>query len=215
MNIYLQKAIKDEIIEKTELKNTIKLSKKSFKNTYNEKIEDLEFLYVDDGFDYVGIFKIREDIFVYHMDENIWSKISYVLLNVQNSIVMNNKIKLIDNSFDEIEYILYNFITDKDELFSVNEDYLVDMSCAKELVCEIKDNVYSFDWNNEFKLQINQYDGTYIITKNNNFLSGFTDIGANFQLGDCCTNVYLLTDGDIVISNNGDVPSVIIVRFRK
>ena len=130
----------------------------------------------------------------------------------------NNKykselIKVMKHSSKNIEFVLYPFFSEDDDVFNLKPEYIVDMTNSTEIV--LKNNLDNciVDWKDGIQLYINNNNNTYIIKKDGNFISGFSDKDTHFQLGDCCTAAYKLNNGELMIYNYGDVSSAVIIRF--
>jgi hypothetical protein len=146
----------------------------------------------------------------YDVEESIWGTNLHEVLNTttnSNSIYA----KLMENSSTNIEYILYPFENDTDLIIAIRAENLTDMAGAIEIQDDEIDETRVYVLENGYKLYIDE--GSYIIKKDDHFVSGFIDDNCNFQLGDCMTQAYILNTGNIIVYNCGDVPSAVIIRF--
>ena len=76
------------------------------------------------------------------------------------------------------------------------------------------------NWINNMKVHLCEYGKKYdtydaiIISKNNQIISGFKCYDCQYQEGDGSTDMYIDTDtNDLIIFNDGDVSSAIIVQL--
>jgi hypothetical protein len=125
--------------------------------------------------------------------------------NIVNYIKLS---KIYDNGVDHFQYILYPFDQCKElsltklgvydsELKSLHlEDY-----CLYGFTCEWIDGLsLVHDTNN------------YIIKRGDDVVSILYDTQCHYQLGDGDTCVYLWKNKHIVVQNNGDISSVVIIK---
>jgi len=167
---------------------------------------------IDDGFNTVGVFKCNDDFLCYNIDDEKWFSIYYEKLNRNNKT--SKLVKLIENSSENIEFILHPFFTNEDhDIFNLLPEYIVDIKHSEDLYIQNKPNKMIVHWKDGLKLHINRNENTYIIKKDDNFVSGFVDNETHFQIGDCCTRAELLNNGDLMIYNSGDVCSLVIVKL--
>ena len=95
-----------------------------------------------------------------------------------------------------------------------------DESLLKELNYDVlyldgcKNLEYSCKWKNGMTFDMN-LDVTYRIKKNGKILSEFFDNVTYFQMGDEDTTIYLYDDKDLIIVNEGDVESMVIIKTFK
>lgn len=173
----------------------------------NINIDDLIFITLDYG---KAIFTYNNNFMFYDVEESIWGTNLHEVLNTttnSNSIYA----KLMENSSTNIEYILYPFENDTDLIIAIRAENLTDMAGAIEIQDDEIDETRVYVLENGYKLYIDE--GSYIIKKDDHFVSGFIDDNCNFQLGDCMTQAYILNNGNIIVYNCGDVPSAVIIRF--
>jgi hypothetical protein len=205
----------DEFIDKAILFEFVSLNEKetlehNFINTFyqNKDIKCLQFINIDDGPTGTGIFKYKNDILCYDIDYNIWSTMYYEILNT-NTKDKCKLVKLLPHSIDNIEYTLHPFQTTDDEIYNLNTEYLI--NSEEIIIKEFYREEFVVDWKDGYKLYVNM-DNTYIIKKDDMFISGFKDKDCHFQIGDSSTTVSVLKNGDLIIYNNGDVCSCVIIR---
>lgn len=202
MNDFIEKVSDDEYFKEMGLSNIRDSSVKSFIN-YNKNIniDNLIFIELDDV---IAIFTYNDYFMFYDVDDDTWGTILHEVLNTTTK---SNYAILMENSSTNIEYILYPF-----ENVSICDENLTDMAGAIEIHnFEPLGYLYSvYSLHNGYTLYI---DGSYIIKKDDQFVSGFIDERCNFQLGDCMTQVYILNNGNILVYNYGDVPNAVIIRF--
>lgn len=213
MNDLFEKVVGDEYFQEIGLENIKDASIKSFMSySKNTNINDLKLITLDDV---TALFTYNNHFIFYNIESDIWGTILHEVLNTNTN---SQYAKLIDNSDANVEYILYPFENDTDLIVSVCPEYLTDMSGSIELECtemSLCENMYILE--NGYKLYISNTDDgwTYIIKKEDTFVSGFIDYECNFQLGDCITQTYMLKNGNIIVYNYGDVPSAVIIRFKQ
>jgi hypothetical protein len=172
----------------------------------NININDLIFIILDDV---KAIFRYNNHFMFYDIEDDIWGTILHEVLNTTTN---SKYAELIENSSTIIEYILYPFESDNDLIITICAENLTDMDGAILIQpAEFETYGYVYDLQNGYKLYIN---GSYIIKKDDQFVSGFIDEKCNFQLGDCRTQTYILNNGNILVYNHGDVKSAIIIRFK-
>ena len=116
--------------------------------------------------------------------------------------------ELLPNSSSTIEYELYVF----EDLQEIPLNVLFPNDKLKKIKFDDSDDFkYVVPWINGLTLEIGS-NRTYKVLLNGNFLSGFTDDVANFQIGDCNTIAY--KNNDLIIHNNGDVSSIVVVKYK-
>lgn len=205
INYALNNNIFHDIFDEDQLKTNINNMYNYF--YMNKNIKDLVFVYIEDE---CIIFKYKDNILYYNLFDEKWNTMYYEIVNYNNK----NKSELVElmiNSSPNIVFTLHPFFTEKDkEVYFLNIDYIVDMTNSK-IVFQDKVNNVVIDWIDGIKLYIN--NNTYILKKYDNFIAGFTDKETHFQLGDCCTIVYILNNGSLMIYNCGDVTSVVIINI--
>lgn len=171
----------------------------------NINIDDLIFITLGYG---KAIFTYNNNFMFYDVEESIWGTILHEVLNTTTN---SNYAKMMENSSTNIEYILYPFENDTDLIIAIRAENLTDMAGAIEIQHDEIDETRVYVLENGYKLYIDE--GSYIIKKDDHFVSGFIDDNCNFQLGDCMTQAYILNNGNIIVYNCGDVPSAVIIRF--
>ncbi len=158
----------------------------------------------------------------------IWSTIPKIELDTTN-VTTYGKVekydipKLSDNSNKNIRYELYPFeqtreiplngldMHDLKQLEFENIDYEVKIVDERIEIISDKDTYRTAkcEWKDGFMLWI--IGSTYVITKNNQIISMFTDEPTTYQIGDGETKCFLYKDCHLVIENCGDVSSVVVV----
>lgn len=163
-------------------------------------------------------------------DDDIWSTIPKIELATTNVTTYGKVEKydipiLSDDSSKNIRYELYPFeqtceiplngldMHDNDlkQLEFKFIDYEVKIIDERIEKISDKDTYLTgkCEWKDEFVLWI--IDGTYAIEKNNQIISMFIDEKAVYQLGDGSTECFLYNNKDLIIVNDGDVSSVVVV----
>jgi len=126
----------------------------------------------------------------YDTFSDIWIHIDKYYLKVNNNCKLDG-IDLLPNSSDKIEYELYAF----QQCEELDLDVLFPNEKLEQIDFDDSDySKYLIKWTDELTLLIEcdeNYDNNqYKVLLNGKFFSGFNDENTNFQIGDCCTNVY-------------------------
>jgi hypothetical protein len=175
------------------------------------------------------IFKLDDNLIRFQKNEDdAWLKIEKVILNKETIIVDEVTPKLLENSSNEISYVLYPFEQCKETsiqgLGYKDLQQLDTKDISEQIMFDNHTDFFtvaveasmSVHWN-DFTVYIgyNENDQIiYIVAQNNNIISCFLDDPTTYQIGDGDTSFYL--DGkDLVIENCGDVSSVVVIKYEK
>lgn len=173
------------------------------------------------------IFSLGKKIMVLS-DDHTWHHIPKILLSTQKK---NNKefgVKLLKNSTEKITYELYPF---EDQRVSVNflvPENLIEIKgeeCDLPKIDSISkheiDSATKYKWTDDLYLYVfcdekKHYAMYYCLVENDKIISGFEDSVCYFQEGDYSTNCFVTEDKKtLVIENNGDVQSIVIIKKEK
>lgn len=227
MEKFLKKLFElDNYVDKEEeQKNQIDTFKSSFSECdFFEKkdINKLNFLSIEKD-DESALFKFSKSntIYKYKFFDCCWTEpcVRYTL-NVGNNYELND-VNLIENSSNSIEYVLYPFYQDNiipNKYLMIDDGQFIDETLLKKIFSTDNtdfDLIYNVKWTDKLSLVVTHDDSTYKILSNGEFLSGFVDNPAHFQLGDGSTEVYTYNENNLIIMNIGDVSSIVIVKKTK
>lgn len=168
--------------------------------------------------------KKDEDVYYFSLDDKIIGLVYYETWFMGTKIELSTNgmkvtgkydvdffnTKLLDNSCDDISYELYPF----EQCEEIISEVLIGKQKLKFLGKADDCDMSRIKIKNDMFLEIHNVGDVYKIVKNNKVISGFIDTDTNFQLGDGNTSVYEMKNGNILIENNGDVSSTVIIKFK-
>jgi hypothetical protein len=203
----------------------------SFKKEFNNKLEDLTFLDDHDDWVYFNL-PSHDEIIILDISTVSWSKIQKVILDKNTTIVDEDTPELLPNSSNEISYELYPsgdvYLPLKclgyDDLEKENDNYDCDQDVKFKNYDEFLEKPFesaAYFRNHMYSVNIGHGQDSiiYIVSKQTDndeqeIISCFVDKPTTYQLGDGSTNFYT-NDDNIIIENEGDVSSIVVIKFEK
>lgn len=169
------------------------------------------------GFEHDGCyarFHTKDGIWLHYLSDhdldekyNLWTIIEHYHGTCDNPL---KTIEWFDDSSPDIELSLYPIEPHQHLTFDIVtfDEKLTDIDWDDDQQCVC--------WGDGFKLEYKEgmYCESYVIYKNGEFLAGFEDSQACYQLGDGGTCVFVNANNDLFVQNTGDVCNLFVVRYK-
>ena len=212
----LNKILADIKVEKSDIDIIVN----SFNDNFpNENPDNLRLVCPTEPNQDIYYFSLNNKIIgvnMYYLDEEdgLWFVCTKIELSTKKRTITGKyeendfNTQLLKNSCDEISYELYPFNQSEE----IPGNLLIGDKKMKHLGDINEYNVSKVKIKNNMHLEIHE-GCIYKIIKDKKTISGFSDPDTHFQLGDYCTSIFEIEDGNILVENSGDVSSIVIIKF--